>query len=186
MTGPELRAWRDRLGLTLDEAADRLDIGRRSLIRYEAGERPIPASLIAQLVGGVVKPAIEAIEAAPRTSGFDPTDPKHMLAPIGLRPDRIPERDFTKFPLDETKWQRMGDYRIVSALIPDPIPYLPRKDARGNDVGPYAWIGPRGVINAAGDAFDYETGRKYTDPTVGAPTTREKPGARQFAKTYKR
>ena len=118
---------------------------------------------------------------------FDPTDPKHELALIGARPDRIPERNFTKYPLTDD-WQMMGEYRVVSSKIPSPIAYLPRRDARGQAMGPYAWIGHRGVLSAAGSAWDYETGSQMTTgwrepPGRGAPEP--KPGALLIDKVYK-
>jgi DNA-binding XRE family transcriptional regulator len=42
MTGPELVAWRKRLGLTQETAAAALDCGRRSLQLWEKGKNSIP------------------------------------------------------------------------------------------------------------------------------------------------
>lgn len=42
MTKDEFRAWRDRLGLSQVDAALKLDMGRRQVQKYEAGEAAIP------------------------------------------------------------------------------------------------------------------------------------------------
>jgi DNA-binding XRE family transcriptional regulator len=40
--GPDFRAWRERMGWNQCEAATALDLSRRSIIGYEAGQQPIP------------------------------------------------------------------------------------------------------------------------------------------------
>jgi transcriptional regulator with XRE-family HTH domain len=42
LTGRELRRQRLRLELTQTELAEKLDINRGTVIRYESGSRPIP------------------------------------------------------------------------------------------------------------------------------------------------
>lgn len=40
-TAQDLRAWRERLGITQQQAADALGITRRGYVKREAGEAPI-------------------------------------------------------------------------------------------------------------------------------------------------
>lgn len=42
MTGPELKALRKSLGLSLAQMALQLEVSARSIARWEAGKRPIP------------------------------------------------------------------------------------------------------------------------------------------------
>ena len=44
MTGDHLRAERGRLGMTQQEMADALGVGRRTVVAWEQDERPIPMS----------------------------------------------------------------------------------------------------------------------------------------------
>lgn len=37
-----IRSQRQRIGLTLDQAADVLDVSRRTVAKWEAGEEPLP------------------------------------------------------------------------------------------------------------------------------------------------
>jgi transcriptional regulator with XRE-family HTH domain len=41
----DLKAWRERLGMTQQQAAVALGLERRTLIRYELGERSIPKAV---------------------------------------------------------------------------------------------------------------------------------------------
>ena len=42
MTGTELKAWRNKLGLSLAQAARQVEVTPRTWARWEAGERKIP------------------------------------------------------------------------------------------------------------------------------------------------
>lgn len=42
MTGPELKALRNRLGLSVSKAARQCDVAERSFARWESGERAVP------------------------------------------------------------------------------------------------------------------------------------------------
>lgn len=42
MTGEDLRTVRTALGLSQERLAERLDVGRRTVIRWEQGAWPIP------------------------------------------------------------------------------------------------------------------------------------------------
>jgi DNA-binding transcriptional regulator YiaG len=46
MTGPELLAWRQRLGLTQIEAARRLAVGKQTLCQWETGRRKISPAIV--------------------------------------------------------------------------------------------------------------------------------------------
>lgn len=171
MTAAELKAWREREGLTLDDASERLDVGRRSYIRYENGERPIPASLVAQLVDLVVLPAPEALPSlSPSTTAvvvaFDPVKAGLERLPTSNAIYHADAAFDTREP--DKGWKRIpGAVRVVRDTIPDPIPYAAP-----------AWAGWRGVITASGRVFDYETGAELK-PWQGAPSpTRPKPGDR--------
>ena len=54
MDGDTFRRKRERLGLTQEELAKRLDIARMTIYRYESGEKPIPK---------VVEMALQLIES---------------------------------------------------------------------------------------------------------------------------
>lgn len=43
MTAAEFRAWRARVGATVDGAAAMLGVARRTVYRWMAGECPVPA-----------------------------------------------------------------------------------------------------------------------------------------------
>lgn len=44
--GADLRAWRDRMGWSQSDAAAALDLSRRSIIGYEAGQQAIPRVVV--------------------------------------------------------------------------------------------------------------------------------------------
>ena len=46
MNGPELKALRQRLGLSRAQAARRGQVSERSWSRFEAGGKPIPAAVL--------------------------------------------------------------------------------------------------------------------------------------------
>jgi DNA-binding XRE family transcriptional regulator len=62
MKPAELRAWRERLGMTQEQAAKALGITRRSFVRYEMGQREITKPLA--LACGAIEAGI--LEYPPR------------------------------------------------------------------------------------------------------------------------
>ena len=151
MTGLELRAWRLGLDISLDEASDRLDVSRRRLASIEASERDVPAEVVARTVVGPVTGVVVGAEETSNAAAFDPVS-------AGLKrwvfPAHLPERDWVKHPVGE-KYQRV-EFRTVSRLFPDPIPY----DAP-------AWAGTDAIVTASGRCFHYWTGAeiKHLDLT---------------------
>lgn len=57
MTGPELKALRKQLGLSLAQAARQVEVSPRTWARWEAGDQPIPegAMKLFRLLNGIDK-----------------------------------------------------------------------------------------------------------------------------------
>jgi transcriptional regulator with XRE-family HTH domain len=45
MTDRQFRQWMQRMGLTIEGAAELLDISRRTVINYRSGVQPVPRSI---------------------------------------------------------------------------------------------------------------------------------------------
>lgn len=78
-----------------------------------------------------------------------------------LRASQKPKQaDGSPYPVSKIRllplrpdWLRLPSGRKVNAAIPDPL-----------DVEPPAWAGPRGVLTASGDVYDYEAAHMMHAP----------------------
>jgi transcriptional regulator with XRE-family HTH domain len=170
MAPETFRALRAQTGLSQGGLADKLGISRPTVARYEAGEREIPGD-IADLLDtfaqpDTVQPDTIVSKAAPIVS----VPELSKLTPWTVT--NIPSRAWR--PIDESRWQRVG-HRIVSAKIPEPIPYEAP-----------SWAGWRGIITKSGRVFDYETGAEMRELGVSPRPDGPTPGSRsQLTKRYK-
>ncbi len=170
MNAQEFKAARRALGLNQVGAAFKFGVDRRTIIRWEDGSSPIPANvtfsveLMSHVTSGEPEKVTSENEPTPivTSSGLDLSKLTPWTVP------NIPGRDW--FPLDETKWQRCG-YRVVSALIPEPIPYEAPK-----------WAGWRAILTRSGRVFDYETGREMKPLQTFRRPEPPTPGSRQIEK----
>lgn len=157
MTGVELKAWREAAGLTQELAADRLDIGRRSLIRYESGKADVPEEVVAAIAGmGPIEPPAAKMKAVSLAEAYDPVA-------AGLRPYPVSNEAFgpgmRSMDTREVKspWKRVpGCCRVVHESIPNPIPFYPPE-----------WAGESGVPTADGRVFFNTTGMLMRDYRAG-------------------
>lgn len=78
MTGDQLRAERGRLGMTQQELADALGVGRRTVVAWEQDERPVPLSQQAR---------IEALFAGRRSNPLTAYSSVELLAEVIRRMD---------------------------------------------------------------------------------------------------
>jgi len=163
MTNEEFVVWRKGEHMSQPDAAAALDVSRATVARWESGQTPIPAEVVALIseITGVQKVEARVVERAVKPdAGFDPIA-------AGLKPGPTTNEIFgagmgriwdPRKPLPG--WKRVaGGIRIVKDTIPSPINYEPP-----------AWAGWRGVVTADGRVFDYETGhemKNYNDVPPG-------------------
>ena len=74
MTSRDFAAWRKRMGYSYAAAATALGVTRRTAIRYEKGEQPVPGNP-AQVTDIVIPRAI-ALACAALAAGLDPIGDK--------------------------------------------------------------------------------------------------------------
>ncbi len=167
MTNEELKAWRLGLGLSQDDAADRLDVTKRTYQRYEAGERPIPASLAILIASGLDASAAGLVSdmalqvADPVAASPTPARPAIDPIALGWTPARTTHTVLGASASWDTRepkpgWKRIpGCIRVVHEAIPDPLPF-----------DPPARHGPRAVLTASGAVYDQITGRRMQSTTA--------------------
>ncbi len=68
LLGVELRRWRNKHGMTQKQAADWVEVSRRTWIRYENNERPVPRWL--KIIVGCV-PATIALRRLNEREGLN-------------------------------------------------------------------------------------------------------------------
>jgi transcriptional regulator with XRE-family HTH domain len=91
MNGAQFKAWREVAGLSQTEAAERLNIGRRSLIRYEqAPGEGIPPKVAAKITdapdAAEAPAAVKRALIEDRPEKRDPPPPSRVKARPGARP----------------------------------------------------------------------------------------------------
>lgn len=154
MDAAELVTWRKGREMTQAQLADGLGVSKRTLLRWEGGDTPIPGDMEDRLVmigrpgGEVVETKVVELPVASNPS-FDPVA-------AGLKPGRVSNGDIPGVSADwdlrqpKPGWRRIpGGARVVSASIPNPINFYPPE-----------WAGWRGVVTKDGRVFDFETGRE--------------------------
>lgn len=118
-----------------------------------------PAEAAARVSGGIeVTPELKA--AMLRNPPFAKTAAE-AKAMRHLRASQKPKQaDGSPYPVSKIRllplrpdWVRLPSGRKVNAAIPNPL-----------DVEPPAWAGPRGVVTAKGDVYDYEAAHKMHPP----------------------
>lgn len=100
MTGDELKAWREASGLSQVQAAERFGVSRPTLTNWEAGRRPVPDDVAAQVREGAQapvfesKPAAIAQEARAQVLAMTDKPPPHLRGMNARRPTAQERRDF--------------------------------------------------------------------------------------------
>lgn len=175
LTGDGLRAWRERAGLDQGEAAAALGVSRATINRSEGkGARRVSDVIElahAKLTGALgdtagSEPQAPAVKAAPRVVAVK-EEPDARRKPRPYDFDQAPEftRGLARQPASNAAynaslahdtrtvgegWQRVpGCVLIVSAAIPDPIPFIAPD-----------WAGPDAVLTASGRLYHATTGRQ--------------------------
>ena len=186
MTGAELRAWREKEDLSIDDLSVLCGLNRRVLSEIEAGQRPVPPEVLSHVVDGVAEPLPQVMPVSEKRSKatplvFDPVAEGLVRGPVSnaefgaskLWDDRV---------LDPT-WQRVeGGIRVVNSAIPRPLNCVVHREKR-------FWAGEDGVITADGRVYHAVTGafmgdfyREFTRPAGGL-----RPGSlAQSDKKYRR
>lgn len=171
--GAAFRTWREKREISQGGAADRFEVTRRTVIRWEKGEAPVPEHVAMECSPEAVKPknrrehmsaadqsvgadldAIFEAKEIQEKSGFDPVK-------AGLKPD-VTTNEVFGVGMGKTYdrrilprgWQRVaGGIRVVNASIPNPINYLPPD-----------WCHWQTVVTADGRLFHQVTGKEIIKP----------------------
>lgn len=109
MTGDELKAWREASGLSQVQAAERFGVSRPTLTNWEAGRRPVPDDVAAQVREGAQPPAVQrkpepkprpaepaaiAQEARAQVQAMTDKPPPHLRGQNARRPTAQERREF--------------------------------------------------------------------------------------------
>ncbi len=179
MDAEQFKALRAQSGLSQGGLADKLGVTRATINRWETGATSVADYVTRELMLDVTSEAnvtpqpvtSKAVRSANVTPAIDLSKLTPWTKPLGLVERNFDGPGFHLRP----GWQRCA-WRVVSAKIPDPIPY----DAP-------SWAGWRGVLTKSGRVFDYETGREMKPLGVVPRPVGPAPGSRQqLDKKYRR
>ena len=148
MSPDTMKALRATLGLSQAGLAEEIGRTKLSVGRYESGASPIPEDVAAKLraMGSSPVAEIQPEPEAPAPLASPTFDPLAAgLTPWGDPPAGLVPRDFVKNPLG--KGYQVCGYRVVSALIPGPLPFHPP-----------AWAGSDAIVAQDGRCYHYRTG----------------------------
>jgi DNA-binding XRE family transcriptional regulator len=147
----EMKAWRERNRLTQQEAADALDISRRSLLAYEQGESPIPRA---------VEYAVRWLDKNP--AAIEPRDRLRIaLTEGGTAGTR--EVALAGLALIEATLARLKSLGVVSSDVLLDVCNLAIAQHIQNAAGDQPWTKP--VVNLIRDIFyKLEPSKRATGP----------------------
>jgi transcriptional regulator with XRE-family HTH domain len=156
MAPHELKAWRERNKITQQDAADALDISRRSFLAYEQGETPIPRT---------VEYACNWLDKNP--AAIEPRDRLRLaLTDGGIASTR--EVALAGLALAEATLWRLKDAGFVSSEMLLDICNAAIKQHNQSPAGDQPWTRP--VINLIRDIFyELEPSKRSSRRSLAVP-----------------